>query len=105
MNMNNNLDVFVYMNKLISVYGKLLTEIQRDILRDYYEFNLSFQEIAETRNISRSAVSDCIKKAATKLDNLEKALGILAFIEEEKKKNNPEIDKVIERLEERLNGI
>lgn len=103
MNMNSQLDHVVYVNKLISTYGNLLTDTQRDILQDYYEYNLSLQEISENRNISRAAVSDAIKKAEQKLEKYEKELGLCAFIDEEKAKHNPEIDKVIERLEDKLN--
>ena len=102
--MNNELEHVVYMNKLISIYGGLLTVIQRGIMEDYYGNNLSLQEIADERNISRSAISDCIVKTSRKLDNFEKKLGLCAFIDEERARDDKKINEVINRLEEKINN-
>ena len=73
----NDIDSFVYMNKLLSVYGELLSNSQREILSDYYGANLSISEIAEERNISRAAVDDSLKKGRKKLLEFEKTLKII----------------------------
>ena len=36
----------IYFNELYDIYGKLLTEKQREYFEDYYFNNLSFSEMA-----------------------------------------------------------
>jgi uncharacterized protein len=57
---------------LFDAYKGTLTAVQRDVFQDYYLYDLSLSEIAENRSISRSAVSDALKKAVAKLEGLEK---------------------------------
>ena len=66
----NNLDEIIYVNRLLDFYGNLLTPSQREIMNDYYECNLSLTEISEERGISRTAVSDALKKGRTKLEKM-----------------------------------
>ena len=40
----------IYFNELYDIYGKLLTEKQREYFEDYYFNNLSFSEMAENYN-------------------------------------------------------
>lgn len=100
----NNLDEFVYINRLLDLYGRLLTDSQSEIMNDYYVCNLSLSEISELRNISRTAVSDAIKVARQKLEHYEEKLGLLKTFDSLKQdKNNVEI---INQIEERIkNGI
>ena len=100
----NNLDEFVYINKLLDLYGNLLTDSQSEIMNDYYVCNLSLSEISELRNITRTAVSDSIKKTRQKLEHYEEKLGLLKTFESIKEdKNNVAL---IEQIEERIkNGI
>ena len=74
----DNLEKVILMNKLLNIYGELLTNTQKEILSDYYEFNLSISEISENRNISRAAVEDAIKKGSKKIENFENILQISA---------------------------
>ena len=67
--------------ELLSLYGNLLSDTQKDILEDYYAFNLSISEIAENRHVTRAAVEDAIKKGKKKLDEYEKQIGNLAILE------------------------
>lgn len=62
-------------NLLLDYYGPLLTEHQTEILNDYYVEDLSMQEIAEIHEISKSAVSDIIKRSYEQLCNYEDKLG------------------------------
>lgn len=68
---------FLYVNDLLSYYGNFLTEKQLDIMKQYYQLNLSLQEIAENLTISRAAVSDTMKKALQHLENFEKNLQLI----------------------------
>ena len=59
----NDLERLEYINNLLCIYGELLTESQKMMMEDYYVYNLSFAEISENNNVTRSAVSDCLKKS------------------------------------------
>ena len=90
-------------NRLLDIYGRLLTKQQFEIMSDYYYCDLSLSEISELRNISRTAVSDAIKTATKKLDKFEKSVGICGVFDKNRNENNAEI---IDKLEEDLkNGI
>ena len=73
----NDIETVLRYNELLSLYQNLLSKTQKEILEDYFFYNLSFSEIAENRKISRSAVEDAIKKALKKLDDFEKELKVL----------------------------
>ena len=93
----------IEINRLLDIYGRLLTKQQFEIMSDYYYCDLSLSEISELRNISRTAVSDAIKTATKKLDKFEKNLGICEVFDKNRNENNKEI---IDKLEEDLkNGI
>ena len=64
-------------NRLLDIYGRLLTKQQFEIMSDYYYCDLSLSEISELRNISRTAVSDAIKTATKKLDKFEKSTHLI----------------------------
>ena len=86
-------------NRLLDIYGRLLTKAQFDIMSDYYYCDLSLSEISELRKISRTAVSDAIKKSTQKLEQFEEKLGICKVFDASKTLENSEI---IEKLEERI---
>ena len=93
----------VEINRLLDIYGRLLTKQQLEIMADYYYLDLSLSEISELRKISRTAVSDAIKTATKKLDKFEKSLGICVVFD---KNRSPETEKIIDKLERDLkNGI
>jgi len=95
------LDKVLHYSELLNLYQNLLSDTQREILDDYFSYNLSFSEIAENRHITRSAVEDAIKKGKKKLDDLENKLGslkVLQIIHDVKSNCNDE--KVISQLEE-----
>lgn len=68
---------FVQMSYLIDCYGELLTEKQLEMLRMYYEDDLSLGEIGEINAISRQAAFDAIKKGEATLNKYEEKLGLL----------------------------
>ena len=67
------------MNGLLDVYGPLLTHLQQAMMSDYYRFNLSLQEIADQRQITRAAVSDALTQAKRHLMKFEKTLKVVAL--------------------------
>ncbi|MCH5171216.1 MAG: DNA-binding protein [Erysipelotrichales bacterium] len=75
----DKIEEFTYNNRLLEKYGKLLTETQVRIAEQYYCYNLSLAEIAENENISRTAVSDCLKVSVRKLKEFEDKLNLLKF--------------------------
>ena len=90
-------------NRLLDIYGKLLTKKQYEIMSDYYYCDLSLSEISDLRKISRTAVSDAIKNSAKKLYKFEKSLGICRVFDKNRNGKNCEI---IDKIEEELkNGI
>ena len=92
-------------NRLFDIYGNLLSKTQREILYDYYEANLSLSEIAENKNISRTAVSDALRKGREKLEYYEEEIKICQVFDRYKEKTE-EAKSIIEELEEELkNGI
>lgn len=62
---------------LYDFYGKLLTPKQREVMRLYYEEDLSLGEIAEELKISRQAVHDILRRSEQALEKYEKKLGLL----------------------------
>lgn len=90
-------------NRLLDIYGRLLTKQQLEIMCDYYYFDLSLSEISETRKITRTAVYDAIKTATNKLENFEKNVGICRVFDENR---DEKTEQIIDKLERDLkNGI
>ena len=59
---------------LLDFYGEALDEHTKEIMRAYYEDDLSLSEIADGENISRQGVRHIIKKGEEQLDFLESKL-------------------------------
>jgi predicted DNA-binding protein YlxM (UPF0122 family) len=70
------MEKFVYYNELYLIYKDLLKDNARDIFDLYYGENLSMQEIADIKNISKSRVGIIIKNSEKQLENYEKVLNI-----------------------------
>lgn len=68
------------LSELLSVYGGLLTDKQRDALAMYCNCDLSLGEIADESGISRQGVRDAIVKAEASLVKLENELHLAEFI-------------------------
>ena len=67
---------FVYYNNLFDIYSDLLTDNERDNFQDYYQEDLSLSEIADEKNVSRSAIQKTIKNVIDKLNSYEEKLHI-----------------------------
>lgn len=61
---------------LRDMYGRLLTERQRELLSWYYDLDLSLGEIAEQEQVSRQAVHDLLRRALAALERYERGLGL-----------------------------
>ena len=72
----------VQISMLLSLYGKLLTEKQYELLNDYYNNDYSLSEIAENEGITRQGVRDAIKRAETQLLEMESRLGVARRFED-----------------------
>lgn len=59
---------------LLDLYGDVLDEHSRDVMKAYYEDDLSLSEIAEGEKISRQGVRHIIKKCEEELEFLESKL-------------------------------
>jgi len=59
---------------LFDYYGDLLTEKQKNVFSDYHLDDMSFKEISENDNISRTAIFKQVKKVEQKLEEYEKIL-------------------------------
>lgn len=104
--MSKDLEETIRINRLLDIYGNLLTDSQLEIMKDYYECNLSLSEISELRNISRTAVSDALKQSKEKLDKIDEKLGICKVFDDIRSQNNLEKSAVIDEIEEKMkNGI
>ena len=63
------------MGYLLDFYGEVLTQKQREMLRQYYNDDLSLSEIGENFGITRQGARDAIKHGEAALDELEAKLG------------------------------
>ena len=66
------------MGYLLDFYGEVLTEKQREMLRQYYNDDLSLSEIGENFGITRQGARDAIKHGETTLKELEAKVGFVA---------------------------
>lgn len=81
------MEKFIYYNELYLIYKDLLSEKNQDIFDLYYGDNLTMQEIADLKNISKARVGVIIKSVEKKLNNYEKALKIYV--------KNKKLDKIM----------
>ena len=65
------------MGYLLDFYGEVLTQKQREMLRQYYNDDLSLSEIGET-SASPGSARDAIKHGETTLKELEEKVGFAA---------------------------
>ena len=105
------IDKNLYVNRLIDLYGELLTDHQRNILELYYRYDLSLSEIAEQEEVSRNAVHDSLKKSIALLNNYEDKLKLLQredkldkFFKEIKQNRSQEELDLIETIERSVNS-
>lgn len=70
------IEQFVYLDHLYSIYKSLLTEKQNEILSLYLEEDFSLGEISEELGISRQAAHDAIKRSEQLVHDYEQRLGL-----------------------------
>lgn len=71
---------YIHYNDLFDLYGSLLTEREKAIFSLFYEEDLSLQEIADLRKVSKSAIGKTIQIISKKLDDYEEKLHFLEKI-------------------------
>lgn len=64
------------MVRLFDTYARLLTAHQREMLRMYYDDDLSLGEIAARCGVTRQAVFDSLRRSVSELRSLEKRIGV-----------------------------
>ena len=86
----------LYMARYNDYYGMLLTAHQCDMIKLYYDCDISLFEIAEQFDISRQAVRDSIKRAEQLLKKYEDTLGLYH--------KDKELQSAIRTIEYKLGG-
>ncbi len=81
---------------LWDAYNGLLTPTQQEITDLYFNFDLTLSEIAEQKNISRQAVSECLKGCKIQLEEYEEKLHFL--------KRMRKLTEEVENLKKLLNN-
>ena len=67
----------VLLSWLLSFYGSMLTENQREMARLHWEEDLSLAEIAAQFSVTRQSVHDTVGRTEKQLEALEEKLGLL----------------------------
>ncbi len=75
--MANVMDDRIYQGYLFDFYGELLNEHRREIYEEYVNEDLSLNEIAEERGVSRQSVFDLVKRCNAALSGYEEKLGLV----------------------------
>ncbi len=100
----------LYISIYNDYYGGVLTEYQSNLIKMYYDEDLSLNEIAENLSISPQAVKDTLSRAEKTLINLENKLMLVNKVESAKKlleelkegankENKKKIEEVINLLD------
>ena len=89
-------------------YSGMLTNRQSEVIRMYYDEDLSLNEIAERLSISPQGVMDALKHGEKSLDSFEEKLGLvkksnlcIELLEELK----AVVDKVDSKYVEKINSV
>ena len=72
----------IELSEFLAIYGKLLTDKQRDVLSMYCDCDCTLSEIASEQGISRQGVRDAIVKSEASLLQFENALHIVQLTRE-----------------------
>jgi predicted DNA-binding protein YlxM (UPF0122 family) len=67
--------------RLLDVYGGVLTAHQREACRLHLDEDWSITELAEHLRCTRSGAHDLIRRAVAQLENLEQRLGLAAELD------------------------
>lgn len=103
------MEKFVVITYLFDFYQDLLTDKQKDLVREYYFEDLSLGELSEQHQISRQSVFDTIKKGEQKLLDYESKLQLFSKHQREQQtllKIKTQCEEVRKSLEgEKANSI
>lgn len=66
----------LYLTNLYEYYKKLLTDKECSYFEDYYYENFTMEEIAETNEVSKNAVSKTLIEVKNKLNDYEDKLNL-----------------------------
>ncbi len=96
------MEKYLYYNELYLIYKDLLSQKNSEIFDLYYGENMTMQEIADYKKISKARVGIIIKNVQEKLDNYDKILNL-------RNKNNKlkeilELDN-LKLIKEKINEI
>ena len=64
-----------HLQRLLDIYGGLLTERQREACRLHLDEDWSFAELAESLGCSRSGAHDLVRRGLAQLEHCEARLG------------------------------
>lgn len=70
----------IQLSQMLSVYGKLLTETQREILTMYCDCDCTLTEIGAEKDITRQGVRDAVLKAESSFEKWEECLHLAEFV-------------------------
>ncbi len=71
------MDKVILYNNLFDIYENTLTENKKELFVLYYKENLSMQEIADEKKVSKAFVGKVIKEVEKKLEQLERDFKLL----------------------------
>ena len=74
-------DRHVVHQRLLDVYGALLTDHQREACRLHLDEDWSYSELAEHYGVSRAGAHDLVRRACSQLEHFESRLGHAAELE------------------------
>lgn len=74
----NRTEEYIYYNNLYDIYGPLLNKREQEIFTLFFAEDLSLQEIADIKKISKSAVGKSIQIIKEKLKDYENKLKFMA---------------------------
>ena len=85
----------LYLTSLYEYYKELLTENEKSYFEDYYFENLTMEEIADNKGVSKNAISKTLKEVKNKLNDYESKLKLKSNYDSIKKiLNDEEFSKV-----------
>ncbi len=76
------MDELIRYTRLFDIYKGLLSDKQAETFKDYYFENLTIEEIAENRGISKNAISKTLMAVKKALDEYEEALHFSKYMSE-----------------------
>jgi predicted DNA-binding protein YlxM (UPF0122 family) len=90
--------------ELFERYAPLLTEQQRDVLELHLRSDWSLSEIARSRDTSRAAVHDLVRRAAQAMEDYESRLGLLA-VDQRRRESRAALARGLAEIRHRLGRL